>query len=299
MRGDFRIESNDNTLFTTAQCNNNCLMCCQPPLTANDIDELFERNVAIINRAPKGITQVGISGGEPALLGERLPELIRHIRFQLPDADIHLLSNGRNFKDIAYTKSVVEASEGKLFVGVPLHSDYYRDHDIIAGAKDAYNEAIAGIFNLSALGACVELRIVINKLNYKRLPQMADFIQKNLPFVGWIAFMSMEHIGHAVTNERTIWVEPIEYVKHLETAVMTLAQWNMDVAIYNIPLCLLPKTLYEFTKQSISDWKTKYLPECDACSLKSQCCGLFVTSQKIYKGIIQQKDIINADYGRK
>lgn len=285
MRGDFRIDSNDNTLFTTARCNNNCIMCCQPPLNNDDIDELFERNIGIIDRAPKDIPVVGISGGEPTLLGDKLIDLINHIRATLPEADIHMLSNGRNFKDIEFTKKVCEAAQGKLFVGVPLHSDYYRDHDIIAGAKEAYNETMAGIFNLSALGAVIELRIVINKLNYMRLPQMAEFIHKNLPFVGWTAFMAMEHIGHAVSNERNIWIEPIDYAAQLTGAVQTLAQWRKEVAIYNVPLCLIPESIHIYAKKSISDWKNKYLPVCDECSLKPKCCGLFATSQKSFKGL--------------
>lgn len=286
MRGDFRLDSNDNTLFTTARCNNNCIMCCQPPLNNDDIEELFERNIAIIDRAPKDIPVVGISGGEPTLLGDKLIDLINHIRTTLPTADIHMLSNGRNFKDIEFTRKVCEAADGKLFVGVPLHSDYYRDHDIIAGVKEAYNETIAGIFNLSALGAVIELRIVINKLNYMRLPQMADFIQKNLPFVAWTAFMGMEHIGNAVTNERNIWIEPIDYSEKLAEAVLTLAQWRKDVAIYNVPLCLLPRSVHPFAKKSISDWKNKYLPICDQCSLKYKCCGLFATSQKNFRELV-------------
>lgn len=285
MRGDFRIDSNDNTLFTTARCNNNCIMCCQPPLNNDDIDELYKRNIAIINRSPKDIPVVGISGGEPTLLGDRLIDLIRHIRQTLPDSDIHILSNGRNFKDIDYTRRLVEAADDKLFVGIPLHSDYYKDHDIIAGAKEAYNETMAGIFNLAALGAAIELRIVINKLNYMRLPQMADFIQKNLPFVAWTAFMAMEHIGHAVSNERNIWIEPIDYADKLTKAVLTLAQWRKEVAVYNVPLCLIPESIHPYAQKSISDWKNKYLPECDQCSLKSKCCGLFATSQKTFKQI--------------
>lgn len=285
MRGDFRIDSNDNTLFTTTRCNNNCIMCCQPPLNNDDIEELFERNIAIIDRAPKDIPIVGISGGEPTLLGDRLIDLIKHIRQTLPDSDIHILSNGRNFKDIDYTHRVVEAADDKLFVGIPLHSDYYRDHDIIAGAKESYNETMAGIFNLAALGVAIELRIVINKLNYMRLPQMADFIQKNLPFVAWTAFMAMEHIGHAVSNERNIWIEPIDYAYQLEKAVLTLAQWRKEVAVYNVPLCLIPESIHPYAQKSISDWKNKYLPECDQCSLKSKCCGLFATSQKPFKSI--------------
>lgn len=285
MRGDFRIDSNDNTLFTTARCNNNCIMCCQPPLDNDDIEELYQRNIEIINRAPKHIPVVGISGGEPTLLGDKLVDLIRHIRQTLPDSDIHILSNGRNFRDIEYTRKVVEAADDKLFVGVPLHSDYYRDHDIIAGAKEAYNETIAGIFNLAALGAVIELRIVINKLNYMRLPQMADFIHKNLPFVAWTAFMAMEHIGHAVSNERNVWVEPIEYSSFLEHAVLTMDQWQKDVAIYNLPLCLLPESIHTFAKQSISDWKNKFLPECLGCIYKDKCSGVFTTSRIQFKGI--------------
>lgn len=260
-------------------------MCCQPPMDNDDIDELFEQNLAIIDRAPKDIPVVGISGGEPTLLGDRLIELIRHIRTTLPDSDIHILSNGRNFKDIEYTRRVVEAAEDKLFVGIPLHSDYYRDHDIIAGAKEAYNETMAGIFNLAAFGAAIELRIVINKLNYMRLPQMADFIQKNLPFVAWTAFMAMEHIGHAVSNERNIWVEPVDYADKLTEAVLTLAQWRKEVVVYNVPLCLIPESIHPFAQKSISDWKNKYLPECDQCSLKSKCCGLFATSLKPFNGL--------------
>lgn len=285
MRGDFRIESNDNTLFTTARCNNNCIMCCQPPLDNDDIDELFDRNIEIINRAPKDIPVVGISGGEPTLLGDRLIELLRHIRVNLPDADIHILSNGRNFKDIEYSQKVAEAADGKLFVGIPLHSDYYRDHDIIAGAKEAFNETIAGIFNLAAFGVAIELRVVINKLNYIRLPQMADFIQKNLPFVAWTAFMAMEHIGHAVSNERNVWIEPIEYADQLTEAVLILAQWRKEVAVYNVPLCLIQKSIHPYAQKSISDWKNIYLPECDQCSLKSKCCGLFATSKKIFRSV--------------
>ena len=285
MRGDFRLDSNDNTLFTTARCNNNCIMCCQPPLKDNDIDELFIKNIEIIERSPKDIPVVGISGGEPTLLGEKLIHLIQYIRKELPESDIHILSNGRNFCDAEYAKAVLKAGEGKIVVGIPFHSDYYKDHETIAGKKEAYNETLTGLYNLAAFGAEIELRIVINKLNYNRLPQMADFIFKNLPFVAWTAFMAMEHIGHAVTNEKNVWIEPIDYMKELEEAVVYLNQWKKDVAIYNIPLCLLPDRIHSFAKQSISDWKNKYLSVCENCIKKSECCGFFATSKKTFKGV--------------
>ncbi len=144
----FKIESNDNTLFVTSQCNNRCLMCCQPPIKTDDIDLCFSRNVEIIENSPIGITDIGISGGEPTLLGDKLPELIKIIRGKYADAHIHVLSNGRLFKEHTLVKSIKDAAVSNITVGVPLHSDYEKDHDMIAGIRGAYQETLYGLYNL-------------------------------------------------------------------------------------------------------------------------------------------------------
>lgn len=284
-QSDFDINSNDNTLFVTEQCNNRCIMCCQPPLKEDDIDRLYIENIGRIKNAPKDMPVIGITGGEPALLGDKLISLIKVVRKHLPNTDIHILSNGRRFADSAYAKTIAEAGEGKIVMGVPLHSDYAPDHDKIAGAKGAFSETMTGLYNLASFGVCIELRIVINKLNYERLPQMSSFIAKNLYFVGWTAFMGMEYVGFAVSHSNRIWVEPKDYVEQLTTAVSELSSWNLYVDIYNIPLCLLPERMHKFAKKSISDWKNNYLDICNNCIKKDECCGVFTTSIKPYKGL--------------
>lgn len=282
------INSNDNTLFTTSRCNNRCIMCCQPPLDVDDIDELYQENVERIYSAPKDLPMIGITGGEPTLLGDRLITLVALIREQLPDTEIHILSNGRAFVDGDYTQRLADRGGSKLVVGVPFHSDYAKDHDMIAGCKGAFNETILGLYNLAAAGIYIELRIVMNALNYNRFFEMAQYIHRNLSFVDWIAFMGMEYVGYAVKHNRNIWIEPKEYAPQLTSAVRYLAEWNYDVCIYNIPLCLLPKQFHKFAVKSISDWKNKYLDICEQCSLKADCCGLFSTSIKPYEGLIKQ-----------
>ena len=42
---------------------------------------------------------------------------------------------------------------------------------------------------------------------------------------------------------------------------------------------------HQYAVQSISDWKTKYLDNCDACALKEKCCGLFATSKSVFMGL--------------
>ena len=173
----------------------------------------------------------------------------------------------------------------KIFCGIPLHSDYSGDHDKIAGKKNAFNETILGLYNLAAEDIPIELRIVINALNYKRLPQMSDFIFKNLFFVSWTAFMAMEYTGNAIKNSAKIYAEPIEYMTELCSAVNNLSDFGMEVSIYNIPRCLIPEDYRKFAVQSISDWKTKYWDICTFCIEKEKCCGLFGTSQKFFNGL--------------
>lgn len=281
----FDASSNDNILFVTEQCNNRCIMCCQPPKDNDDIDELFEQNIQKILGAPKNINYIGITGGEPTLLGDKLPTLISLIREKLPDTHIHILSNGRLFSSPEYASNVVSVGDWMISFGIPLHSDYENDHNLIAGNNRAYQETLYGLYNLAMNSSAIELRIVINNMNYKRLPQISQFILKNLSFVSWISFIGMERIGNADTLDKHIWVEPKLYIPYLTEACQNLSMAGYDVRIYNIPLCLLPPTAHIFAFQSISEWKKYFLKECGPCLMREKCCGLFATSSKPFCGI--------------
>ena len=285
MRDTIDIQSNDNALFVTGQCNNHCLMCCQPPVKKDDIDFFYEKNLRLIDSAPIELPTIGITGGEPTLLGERLFDLIAYIRKRLPNTHIQILSNGRRFADGAYAERLAQVAEGMASVGVPFHSDSPIIHDRIAGAENAYNQTLNGLYNLAANDMDIELRVVLTKQNYQRLPQMARFISKNLAFVSTVAFMAMEDIGYTIKNHDLVWLEPEDYIPELRQAVQYLSQLEFDVSLFNLPLCLLPEVLRPFAKQSISDWKNKFLPLCETCTAKSECCGFFTTSKSTFQGI--------------
>ena len=285
MRDRIDINSNDNALFVTSQCNNRCIMCCQPPLQKDDLDYQMNKNIDLIDSAPKELTSIGITGGEPTLLGDKLFDLIKHIRKTLPNTEIHLLSNGRTFSDINYASKLSEQGTEKILLGIPLHSDNAVDHDRISGAKGSYNETMRGLYNLGRFGFGIELRIVITKQNYTRLPHIADFIYRNLPFVEYISLMGLEYTGYVVKNKETVWIEPKEYARELESAVTQLSGWKMDVSIFNLPLCLLSQSVWPYARKSISDWKTTYIDCCQECSVQDMCCGLFGTSKKMFETI--------------
>lgn len=280
MRNSFDIHSNDNALFTTAMCSNRCLMCCQPPSEKNDIDALWAKNLKLIDTAPKELPSIGITGGEPTLLGERFFELVRQIRMTLPETEIHILSNGRAFADKQFTRQLGEIGPEKILLGIPLHSDNQIDHDLIAGAKGAYTETLLGLYNLARWSFDIELRVVLTKLNYQRLPKIAHFIYQNLPFVKYISLMGLEYAGYTIKNAEQVWIDPVEMSNTLNEATLYLASAGLDVSIFNLSLCVLPKIIWPFARKSISDWKTSFKPFCEHCLVKNECCGLFATSRR-------------------
>ena len=285
MKQFWDINSNDNTLFVTAQCNNRCIMCCQPPVNKDDIESLFQSNIELIREAPQGIRVVGISGGEPTLLGEKLFLLTREIGLCLPHSEIHLLSNGRRFFIREFARQLRASTSNPILAGIPIHSDYYKDHDAITRVPGSFEETVYGLFNLNSVGIDIELRVLVNARNYSRLPQIASFIFKNLAFVKYVAFMGMEYTGWAIKHKDDLFISPEEYKDELAAAVLDLDSFGIDVSIYNIPLCLLDERVRIFSCKSISDWKTTFKPACSYCAARNSCCGFFSTSKLDYLGI--------------
>ena len=67
----FRQNSSHNSLFITDRCNSNCIMCSQPPRNRDDLDHFWEINTRLLALIPKETQVLGITGGEPTLLGRR------------------------------------------------------------------------------------------------------------------------------------------------------------------------------------------------------------------------------------
>lgn len=281
----YRAKSHNNSLFITERCNSNCLMCSQPPINRDDLDYHYNNNIKLIKLLPKSVSEIGITGGEPTLLGDRFFSIISLISQTLPDTSIHVLTNGRSFAWNDYGNNLLNIDTRNLIFGIPLYSDYYLDHDYIVQSKNAFDQTIIGLHNLARLGIRIEIRIVLHKLTTKRLFKLAKFIQRNLPFVEHIAFMGLEYTGYTPYNDELLWIEPQNYIDELEKSIDYLHDYSFKVSIYNLQLCLLNPNLWKYAVKSISAWKVEYLEECTICIMKDKCGGVFATSKKISQNI--------------
>jgi MoaA/NifB/PqqE/SkfB family radical SAM enzyme len=82
-----------------------------------------------------------------------------------------------------------------MMVGIPIYSDVSTIHDYVVQSDGAFDETIRGILNLKRYGQKVEIRIVVHRQSYARLPQLAEFLARNLTFVDHVALMGLEITG--------------------------------------------------------------------------------------------------------
>ncbi|HEY4198919.1 MAG TPA: His-Xaa-Ser system radical SAM maturase HxsC [Mucilaginibacter sp.] len=296
IRTHYRANSFYNTIVATERCNSNCLMCSQPPKDKDDVPYLFELYTKVIPLIPKDCVELTISGGEPTLMGNRFFELLEQITAELPNTELHILTNGRAFAWESVAARLADIDNPRMMLGIPLYADYYQVHDYIVQAKDAFNQTVIGLHNLAKYNVRIEIRVVLHQQSIPRLIRLARYVFKNLPFAEHVTFMGLEYTGYTPHNIDKLWIDPYEYQSELQESVEFLAGQGMRVSIYNTPLCVIPKDLWQFARKSISDWKNEYLPVCEKCDELKACGGLFTWNLKMHSKytapIINQNEIV-------
>lgn len=270
----FRAKSPHNTLLVTEQCDHYCLMCSQPPKKIDD-SHLIGEIEEVLRLIPKDTRELGFTGGEPTLHGDRFLRLISIAKSQLPLTSLHVLSNGRKFSDPSFCESYARIGHHDLMIGIPIYSDDPSIHDYIVQADGAFEETTRGILNLKRYKQRVEIRVVLHKQTIPTLVSLCEFIARNLLFVDHVALMGLEMMGFTRANMDKLWIDPYDYQEQLSCAVSILRDYRIPVSVYNLPLCLVGKDVLPAYQRSISDWKNEYPPECNSCTKRALCGGFF------------------------
>jgi His-Xaa-Ser system radical SAM maturase HxsC len=174
-----------------------------------------------------------------------------------------------------FADKVAAIRHPNLMIGVPIYSDVDTQHDHVVQAKGAFDQTMIGLQHLGASGVPVEIRVVVHSLTANRLPQIAEYVYRNLTFAAHVTFMGLELMGFAVPNLDMLWVDPWDYRDKLAEATLLLAARGVPVSVYNHQLCTVPEPIWPYCRQSISDWKNEYLPVCETCGVRNACGGFF------------------------
>lgn len=269
-------------IFITNKCNSNCIMCPVPESIRkqNQINN-FELNKQLIEILPEDIGYINITGGEPTLAKNDFFKTLELVVQKFEKTDFQLLTNGRSFSVQEILDRTMEIVPKGIRIAIPIHSSDECIHDAITQVKGSFKQTDTGIKNLLFYKQNVEIRIVVSRENIDSVVETAKYIVNEYTGVLCVTFIAMEMTGNAAINKELLWIDYDEAFKKIKDAIDILAYNGIDVQLYNFPLCAVDRGYWSIAAKSISDYKIRYMPECDECKVKNICGGFFASTKQV------------------
>lgn len=284
----FDRAASDNALFITNQCNSNCIMCPVADTVRKGADVTpLDTLLQICSLMPNDGHHITITGGEPFLLKKDFFVLLKYLKENLFHVEYLLLTNGRALSDRTYFEEFKQTAPAKLLIGIPIHGYNAETHDMITQTPGSFQQTVLALKHLLTTEFKIEIRIVVSKLNIEFLDKIAAFIIKELTGVYSIKFIGLEMLGSARKNQMQVWIDYKTSFKYMKEPIRELIINGFDTAIYNYPLCCVEEGYWPICEKSISDYKVRYLSECDYCRKKDACGGMFLGTYRMMEGVIK------------
>ena len=284
----YDASSIDNALFITNKCNSNCIMCPTSDIVRRDSGvEKIENLMQICKQIPSDAVHLTITGGEPFLLGEDIFTMLSYLKRSLNEVEYLLLTNGRVFSNNSFFEKFKATFPRKMTVAIPIHGSTKEKHDNIVRSSGAFNQTIAGLQKLTQLDLKLEIRIVVSKLNIEDIDNIADLIIEQIPNVSVVNIIGLEMLGNARKNMTEVWIDYKESFKKIRNTIRRLVVSGIDVGVYNYPLCCVDRAFWPICEKSITEYKVKYLEECEKCAKKDACGGMFSGTFRLMEGVVK------------
>ncbi|MGH7439054.1 MAG: radical SAM protein [Polyangiaceae bacterium] len=267
-------------------CNNHCTFC--HTLDVRHIDGDSDEVERKIDRAARlGHTMVCLSGGEVTMR----KELLRWgARVAARGMDFGLVTNGRM---LGYMELVDKLLARRLkYVYLSLHGGTAKMHNLLVRA-DAFEQTYAAIGNLAGRGLDFTVNTVVTRQNVAHLRGVIDAM---LPYPDVVTKFSMVQPKGGADKLFEQIIPPVSLVaEKVVDAIRYGLERTGGKGLYahdGIPFCLLPglddryddlkthrfATMIEIGEPDFFpvDDRAKVQPaECQACSLRGPCPGLF------------------------
>lgn len=217
-------------------CNARCFFCSQD-FSARSVDSDFEKIAADIRRGYKlGYRKLGLTGGEPLIR----PDIVKIVEYAKKTGFpyVRIQTNGIRLSDEKLAGKLAKA--GLTYARISVHGHNAKIHDFLVGVPGAFNGILKGIESLQKRKIRIGLNLVVNKLNYKFIPDFYDFFVKKE--VSDFIFIYPLHIGAMKLNRKVLSVPISKAVPYVYEAFKAAEKYGLGVypLLLNFPPCLLP-----------------------------------------------------------
>jgi len=277
-------------------CNSNCQFCSIEPQKRSINKTTREALNDILRAKQEGFRVIGFGGGEPTIRKDIL-ELVRFAK-KLGFETIRIQTNGVALAYENFCRDL--ASAGANFFKFSIHGHKPEIHDKLTRVPESFERAIKGLDNVCSLEVRREVDIVLNKLNYKFLPQFVEFFVLEKKVNGFV-FIYPLYSGRMKENSRKLGIRMVKVLPYLEEALDMVENFLLDKGIvFNIPSCLMkpgyhkrivkdfirlkvntPGLTVEDAVEDIREGKQR-IEKCKNCSFSSQCQGIWKNYLEIF-----------------
>jgi len=278
------------------QCNQRCIFCsvghklvtdgsCKSwPEIKKDIDFAKKTNANIIS----------FSGGEPTIR----KDIFKAVSYanKLGFETIEIQTNGCMLKYRDYVEKLVELGLNRVLVSI--HAPNAELEDFLTQRKGSFDEKVLGLQNLEELGVEKRTSTVINRYNYKLLPEMAEFLLKFKKNTKSYHLNFAIPDGFAKQHFQNLVPRMSEAAIYIEKACSILLQGKGKPFLHNIYPCIVPnytQLMSELSKTyttligpkfktDLQKNRQKYRskgPDCKKCRYYLLCVGPFKEYTKV------------------
>lgn len=284
------ISNSKKAIMITTLCNNHCIMCHS---STNYMADYSTREIieSIENTIDGSEREIQLSGGEPTLRKD-LIQILEKIKELNSSAEIQINSNGRMFYYKEFTRNISNLGIVSSIM-TDIHAHNAELHDKITQVKGSFNQTVRGIKNLLDENIKIRISILVNKLNYRFLPEIATFIKKDFKNVK-VSFTYTWFVCNAYKNRGQLFVKVNDTAPYLEKAANILKE---NCIFMHFPICIFKPEYQNYViKQSfVTDNREDYpSKECHKCKLKNKCGGIWKNYAQLkgeqFKPIIKNED---------
>jgi len=276
-------------LFVGYTCLNNCRFCVVADKRINPDKSTEQIKEELKQAYSSGAREVVFTGGE-FTIREDVFEIVKFAK-EVGYIIVQAQTSGRMFSSVDFCKKMIIAGMNEF--SPALHGHTAKLHDFLTRREGSFRQTVLGIHNMRKLTKG-KIRIltntVINKYNYKFLPQLASLLVKL--GVHQYQFAFVHALGNAYKDFKEVVPRKTDVLPFLKKALDIGIERGLKVMAEAIPLCLMRgyeeyesefyippteirergQTVEKFEEVRVKEGKTKF-PQCKICKYCDVCEG--------------------------
>lgn len=205
-------------------------------------------------RMGKKIDSIEISGNDPSEYAD-LPNFVSLVKAKTGASEIILATHGKNLSDKKFLQKIIKSGVNHFII--PFYGHTSKIHDSITRTKGSFEEACAGVRNISSLNKNVSFRCLITRENQKYLNELFYFLSR-LPSYN----PSCVSVPYYAKNRKDFIRSIPEFLKlraQLSNALKLCQFMNFNLKLLDIPRCFIDLDYENFVESKIPRRAYEYL----------------------------------------